>query len=83
MVRITERLTLCNSRPPGKQHIRQCCGKAILTPQNSHKLCNIHRTQAATYVYSGSKQSQTPHSPHYICPRGKANAELVVGVSVF
>jgi hypothetical protein len=34
MVRITERLTLCNSRPSGKQQITQCCGKAILTPQN-------------------------------------------------
>lgn len=59
MLRIIERLTLCKSRPSGKHQIRQCCGKAILTPQYSCKLCNIRQTQAVTYVCSGSKRSQT------------------------
>jgi len=61
------------------QPIRQFCGKAITTPQNSWKLGNIRQTQAAPYVYSGSKLSQTPHSPYYLCSRGKANAELIRG----
>jgi len=77
MVRITERLTLSTSRPSGKQQTRQCSGKAILTPQYSCKLCDIHQTQAATYVCSGSKWSQTPHSPHYLRPSGKANADFI------
>jgi len=82
MLRITERPTLCNSRPSGTQQIRQCCGIAILSPQNSCKLCNILRTQAPRMSILAVSDHRPPHS-HYIYPTGKANAELVVGTNVF